>query len=79
MVMRELETMQLRKAIEELPERPRYVLARRYGLGGLDPASLAELGEELDISRERVRQIQREALRMLKNGEHSQAIRGAMT
>ncbi|HEX2097763.1 MAG TPA: RNA polymerase sigma factor RpoD/SigA [Rubrobacteraceae bacterium] len=79
MVMRELETTQLREAIEELPERPRYVLARRYGLGGLDPASLAELGEELDISRERVRQIQREALRMLKNGEHSQAIRGAMT
>ena len=78
MVMRELETTRLREAIEELPERHRYVLARRYGLGGLEPASLAELGDELGICRERVRQIQREALRRLRNGEHGQAIRGAV-
>jgi RNA polymerase primary sigma factor len=79
MVMRELETTQLREAIEKLPERHRYVVARRYGLGDFELASLAELGEELDISRERVRQIQREALRMLKNGEHGQTIYGAVT
>src|SRR5215212_10169520 len=77
-VMREMETKGLHAAIEQLAERHRHVLVRRYGLGDQKPATLAELGEELDISRERVRQIQREALRMLKNGEHSQTIRGVV-
>jgi RNA polymerase primary sigma factor len=77
-VISDMETEGLHAAIEQLAERHRHVLVRRYGLGDQKPATLAELGEELDISRERVRQIQREALRMLKNGEHSQAIRGAI-
>src|SRR5919202_776163 len=63
---------------EELPERVRYILVRRYGLGGLEPATLAELSEELDISRERVRQIQREAEQALRSGEYSQALRDAV-
>jgi RNA polymerase primary sigma factor len=69
-VMREIETSQLREAIERLPERHRYILVRRYGLDNRDPATLAVLSDELDISRERVRQLQREAEQMLKNGEH---------
>ena len=77
-VARTMETMQLREAVEELPERVRYILVRRYGLGGLAPATLAELSEELDISRERVRQIQREAEQALRSGEHSQALRDAV-
>ena len=63
-VMREMETTQLKEAIERLPERARYVLVRRYGLDDREPATLAELGDELDISRERVRQLQREAERI---------------
>jgi RNA polymerase primary sigma factor len=39
---------------------------RRYGLDNREPATLAKLSEELDISRERVRQIQLEAERILK-------------
>ena len=77
-VARTMETMQLREAVEELPERVRYILVRRYGLGGLEPATLAELSEELDISRERVRQIQREAEQALRSGEYSQALRDAV-
>ena len=69
-VMREMETKQLGAAIERLPERNRYVLVRRYGLGDHEPATLAELSDELNISRERVRQLQREAEQMLKNGEY---------
>src|SRR3712207_9445165 len=65
-VMREMETEHLKEAIEGLPERARYVLVRRYGLDDREPATLAELGDELDISRERVRQLQREAERILK-------------
>jgi RNA polymerase primary sigma factor len=77
-VMREMETAHLKEAIERLPERARYVLVRRYGLDDREPATLAELGEELDISRERVRQLQREAERILKGGEYGRVLRDAV-
>ncbi len=66
-VMREMETADLREAIERLPERARYVLVRRYGLDDREPATLVELGDELGISRERVRQMQREAEYVLRS------------
>ncbi len=71
-VMREMETAQLGEAIERLPERNRYVLVRRYGLDDQAPATLAQLSEELGVSRERIRQLQREAERMLRTGEYGQ-------
>ncbi|HET6885984.1 MAG TPA: RNA polymerase sigma factor RpoD/SigA [Rubrobacteraceae bacterium] len=77
-VMREMETSQLKEAIERLPDRARYVLVRRYGLDDREPATLAELGDELNISRERVRQLQREAERILKGGEYGRVLRDAV-
>jgi RNA polymerase primary sigma factor len=77
-VMREMETEHLKEAIERLPERARYVLVRRYGLDDRNPATLAELGDELEISRERVRQLQREAERILKGGEYGRILRDAV-
>jgi len=77
-VLREIETVQLKEAIERLPERARYVLVRRYGLDDREPATLAELGDELAISRERVRQLQREAERILKGGEYGRVLRDAV-
>jgi RNA polymerase primary sigma factor len=68
-VMREMETAGLQEAIGRLPERHRFVLVRRYGLDDHDVSTLAQLSDELNISRERVRQLQREAKRMLANGE----------
>ncbi len=66
-VIQEVENAQLHEAIERLlPERAQYVLVRRYGLDNREPATLAKLGEELDISAERVRQVQLEAEQMLK-------------
>jgi RNA polymerase primary sigma factor len=76
-VMREMETAGLAQAIQRLPERHQYVLLRRYGLGDRDTATLAELSDELDISRERVRQLQREAERMLARGEFGAAFSDA--
>ncbi len=73
-VMREMETEGLQGAIEGLPERHRHVLVRRYGLDDQKPATLANLSDELKVSRERVRQLQREAERMLKNGEYGGAL-----
>jgi RNA polymerase primary sigma factor len=77
-VMQEMELVQLREAVEDLPERMRYVLMRRYGLGGIEPATLVELADELGISRERIRQIQREAVQALKRGQYAQVLRGAV-
>jgi RNA polymerase primary sigma factor len=77
-VISEMETVQLKQAIDSLPDRARYVLVRRYGLDDREPATLAELGEELDISRERVRQLQREAERILKGGEYGRVLRDAV-
>jgi RNA polymerase primary sigma factor len=67
-VMLKMEATSLQEAIERLPERHRYVLVRRYGLDDQEPATLAELREELKVSRERVRQLQRSAEQMLKAG-----------
>ena len=73
-VMRGMESAGLAEAIERLPERHRHVLVRRYGLDERDSATLAELSEELSISRERVRQLQREAERILKVGEYGREV-----
>jgi len=76
-VMREMETVGLQEAVGRLPERHRYVLIRRYGLDDRGVATLATLSDELDISRERVRQLQREAERMLASGEFGAVGRSA--
>lgn len=47
-------------------ERLRYVVMRRYGLDGVAPASLQEIGDAFAISRERVRQLTVKALRRRK-------------
>jgi RNA polymerase primary sigma factor len=66
-VVGEMERAFFQEAIERLPERHRYVLLRRYGLDERKPTTLAELGAELKVSRERVRQLQRQAEQMLKS------------
>jgi RNA polymerase primary sigma factor len=67
-VIEEMEAAWLREAIGRLPQKARYVLVRRYGLDGRDTPTLAELAAELELSRERVRQLQREAEFLLKSG-----------
>jgi RNA polymerase primary sigma factor len=76
-VMSEMETSQLGEAIDRLPERYRYVLVRRYGLDDKNPATLNELSDELEISHERVRQLQLKAEQVLRRGEFGCALRAA--
>jgi len=54
-------------AIARLPPRQRYVLERRYGLDDHAVQTLAEVAEQMGITRERVRQIQSEGLKRLRS------------
>ena len=55
------------KCMLELPEKQREVICRRYGICGYEEATLEQVAQELDVTRERVRQIQIEGLKKLKD------------
>lgn len=74
-VAREIGISRLREEIRRLPERHRYVLVRRYGLDDRDTQTLERLSRELGVSRERVRQLQREAEGILKEGGQAELLR----
>lgn len=52
--------------LDELSEKQREVVSRRFGLKGHESSTLEEVGREIGLTRERVRQIQVEALRRLR-------------
>lgn len=56
-----------REWLSRLSHKHRYVIERRFGLSHLEPATLEELAEEMGLTRERVRQVQQEALIRLKH------------
>jgi RNA polymerase nonessential primary-like sigma factor len=59
-------TLLVRDWLSKLPDKQRLVIMRRFGLDNDDPATLETLAEEMGVTRERVRQIQQEALVKLK-------------
>jgi RNA polymerase nonessential primary-like sigma factor len=60
--------------IDELPEKQREVLSRRFGLRGYEASTLENVGAEIGLTRERVRQIQVEALKRLREIMESQGL-----
>ncbi len=62
--------------LEELSEKQREVISRRFGLAGFEAATLEEVGREIGLTRERVRQIQVEALRRLREILERQGLSG---
>jgi RNA polymerase primary sigma factor len=61
-MMRTDDLTQVLHLLDQLDEREATVLRLRFGLDGQEPKTLKEIGECLDLTRERVRQIEREAL-----------------
>ena len=64
----------LHEWLGRLNPRQRSVIERRYGLNGYDTQTLEQLTEDLDLTRERVRQIQLEALKKLKQMSHHDGV-----
>jgi RNA polymerase primary sigma factor len=60
-----LRSQALAQALATLEDRERHVIVLRYGLGDEEPKTLEEIGRRLGLTRERVRQIEVEALRRL--------------
>ncbi|OYW39845.1 MAG: RNA polymerase sigma factor RpoS [Hydrogenophilales bacterium 12-61-10] len=52
--------------MKQLNDKQRWVIERRFGLNGLEACTLEDLASELQVTRERVRQIQMESLRVLR-------------
>jgi RNA polymerase primary sigma factor len=67
----------LRRALEELPDRERKVVQLRYGIDGGEPTPLREIGRQLGITPERVRQIESKALGRLGRMRELAALRQA--
>src|SRR4051794_27820527 len=68
----------LRRAIELLPDREKLVIKLRYGIDGeSDPMSLETIGKQLGITRERVRQIESQALQRLSLERELESLRSA--
>jgi RNA polymerase primary sigma factor len=69
-----LRSQVLATALRALPERHRLVVVLRYGLDDADPKTLEEIGRRLGLTRERVRQIEVEALKRLATLHEMEAV-----
>ncbi len=74
-LMREALRRDLQQLLADLTTRERDVIQMRFGLGDGQPYSLAEIGRALDLSRERVRQIEAKALQKLRQPKRRNRVR----
>ena len=75
-VARELRERDVQAVLATLSERERSVIELRYGLGSKGPLTLEEIGREVGLTRERVRQIEVQTLHMLRDSGRAGALEG---
>ncbi len=79
-VAREMLTTDIDKVLaERLSPREAQILRMRYGLNGREPQTLKEIGKKFGLSRERIRQLERRALRQLRSPESFRQLRAYMS
>jgi RNA polymerase primary sigma factor len=71
-----LQREDIQRALDALPQRERQVIELRYGLRGHEPLTLEEVGRAFGVTRERIRQIENNTLRKLKQLPEAQRLRG---
>jgi RNA polymerase primary sigma factor len=69
---------QTRKVLATLTPREEKVLRMRFGIGEKSDHTLEEVGQNFDVTRERIRQIEAKALRKLRHPSRSKRLRGFM-
>jgi len=67
---------QLKSLLGQLDENERLIIERRFGLGAREPQTLAEIGTDLNLSRERIRQIEERALGKLRRSQRAKQLLG---
>lgn len=72
---RELET-ETTELLEVLDEREATVIRLRFGIGGAPQRTLEEIGAKLEVSRERARQLERDALKKLRAASEERRLAG---
>lgn len=74
-IEKEERTKAIDTVLGTLDERERFIIERRFGIGVPRPRTLEEVGNELNISKERVRQIEAAALRKLRNPRRAKVLK----
>ena len=74
-LMQESLKNEIKNLIKKLKDREAHVITEYYGLGEDDPKTLEQIGEQLDLSGERVRQIKERALQRLRKSTTSQLLK----
>jgi RNA polymerase primary sigma factor len=67
---------QLQTLLSQLDDKERVIIERRFGLGDRDPQTLAEIGSDMHLSRERIRQIEERALLKLRRSQRARQLLG---
>jgi RNA polymerase primary sigma factor len=74
-LMKQSLDIEIDRALETLSHKEAKVIKMFFGLGNHTPASLSEIGETFDLTRERVRQVKQRAIRRLQNKSRTEVLR----
>jgi RNA polymerase primary sigma factor len=77
-VARQLRDIDVQTVLDTLSERERNVIELRYGLNGRGPMTLEDIGKEVGLTRERVRQIEVQTLHMLRDSGRAGSLEGTV-
>jgi RNA polymerase primary sigma factor len=74
-LMRDSLNTEISRVLDTLPHKEAWVIQMYYGINQKQPMTLTEIGEKLDVTRERVRQVKEKAIRKLRLGDRKRTLR----